>query len=298
MNVTMSTASGHISSKIIPQLLNEGVNVTVISRHPEKIQDLKRRGVKIVEGSLEDPKVVQRACKDADVLFWMTPQKLDAEDVDSYMQQLAHNAVKAIDTNKVKRVVNLSSLGAEQHSGLGLVSGLGEVEEILNGSTAAITHFRPAMFMENFETQIPNIAAEGKIYMAFDGGKPVPQIATEDIADAMVNRILDRDWTGRQVQELHGAEDISFRDSARIIGQELGRELQYVEVSPDEMRRELLQHGASPSMSEKYLEMFDGINHGRSKRLMARTPQSTTQTRFADFARERFVPSLRDRRIM
>jgi len=73
MQITVTTPTGHIGSKLANILLNRKSDVTLIARDPEKVKDLASRGAKVIAGEHADPAVVEQAVRGADGLFWLTP---------------------------------------------------------------------------------------------------------------------------------------------------------------------------------------------------------------------------------
>jgi uncharacterized protein YbjT (DUF2867 family) len=72
-------------------------------------------------------------------------------DLLAYYRRLGNNYARAIEQSGVKRVVNLSSIGAHLEKGSGILLGAHDVEQILNKLSldVAITHLRPTSFYYN-----------------------------------------------------------------------------------------------------------------------------------------------------
>lgn len=77
--------------------------------------------------------------------------------------QTAMAGATAVRENGIKRVVNISSIGARAKPNLGTVSFVGEVESIFNQTGGNILHLRPGYFMENFLSQVKLIQQEHSV---------------------------------------------------------------------------------------------------------------------------------------
>jgi hypothetical protein len=96
-----------------------------------------------------------------------------------------------------------------------------------------------------------------------------------------------RDWKGIVVREPLGPRDLSYFEATRILGQRIGKpDLRYVQFSYADEAKALVQAGLSESFAGLYVEMTRAFNEGKVKSGKGRTPESTTPTRFEDFASE------------
>ena len=66
----------------------------IISRHPGKVADLVARGARVVEGSIDDPVVLDRALDGADALYWANPGNL-RPDYDDWSTRAPRGANRA-----------------------------------------------------------------------------------------------------------------------------------------------------------------------------------------------------------
>jgi uncharacterized protein YbjT (DUF2867 family) len=65
-------ATGYIGGRLIPRLLEEGVRVRVLVRHPERIsQHPWHDQVEIISGTADDPETCAQALRDVDVAYYL-----------------------------------------------------------------------------------------------------------------------------------------------------------------------------------------------------------------------------------
>ena len=179
-------------------------------------------------GSQDDADYLTKATQDVDALFWVTPPGYGSDNVRAFQNRLGKAAATAIRTNHIPRVVNLSSIGAQFSSGVGPINGLHDVEELLDDAADNITHLRPGFFFENLLWQLDSIKKSGRISLPISGSRRYPMIATRDIGRVAAERLMDQEWTGHFVRELHGPADLSFDEVAGILSKVLGRKIVYV----------------------------------------------------------------------
>jgi uncharacterized protein YbjT (DUF2867 family) len=296
MKIAITTPTGHIGRGIVESLLGKH-ELTLLCRDASKVADFTKRGAKAVTGNLEDADYVARATAGADLLFWLTPPKFDAPDFRAYQNKLGDNAAAAIRKNKLKRVVNLSSIGAQHASGVGPVAGLHSIEKKLNAAIketgGSVCHLRPGFFYENFFFNLGSIKADGAIYMPVPGELKAIMISTGDIARAATQVITDNSWSGVQVRELAGPKDYSFHEAARIIGDAAGKPVKHVQVPPEAALQALTQMGASPNLAKDYVEMYAGFAKGLFVAEKPRDQKAAAPTKFEDFATQAIAPALR-----
>jgi len=110
-------------------------------------------------------------------------------------------------------------------------------------------------------------------------------IATRDIAAYAAERLVKRDFTGKQVHDLLGPRDMTLDETAKIIGGKIGKpDLKYVAFPYDEAEKGMVAMGLTPDMSALYVEMSKAMNDGRFALNIPRTRENTTTTSFEEFA--------------
>ena len=79
--------------------------------------------------------------------------------------------------------------------------------------------------------------------------------------------------------------DWTYAEATRIIGAHIGKpDLQYVQFPYADFAASLAQMGISQNVAGLYAEMARAFNEGRIKSRDGRRPESTTPTKFEDFA--------------
>lgn len=123
-------------------------------------------------------------------------------------------------------VVKGSAVGATDHSKSPIGRAHYEVESALQESGMAWTILRPHVFMQNFLDMAPTIAREGKIRAASGEGK-IPFVDARDIAAVAAVTLTAAGHEGKKYV-LTGPEALSYGEIAKIIGDTIGKRVDYV----------------------------------------------------------------------
>ncbi len=297
MKIVINTPAGNVGRVVTDQLLQAKEEVVIISRHPEKVADFVTRGARLVEGSIDDPLVLDRALQGADALYWANPGTL-RPDFDDWSARAAQTAADAVKSNEVKRVVVSSSWGAQHGPGAGPVGVLLAVETAFKAAAPHVTILRSALFMEDFVSvptawnHIGAIAARGTIFGPFHPAKKIPMVAARDVGARAAEVLLDTRWSGFRVIGVHGPEDLDLSSVAHIIGEGIGRPVKYVEVPLDQVKQGMLDAGIPASFVEYLMDMYTEQAAGRADPAELRSAETTTTTSLLEFSRAVIKPAV------
>lgn len=285
-------ATGNTGSVIANRLLDEGKKVRVIGRNQEKLKSFVTRGAEAFVADLTDQAALTKAFTGAEAVYAMIPPDIANPDPRAYQQRVSDALAGAIQQSGVKRVVALSSIGADKDSGNGPVAGLQEFENKLNKIAGAnILHLRAGYFMENTLGQTAAIRAMGKMAGPLRPDLKLPLIATRDIGAAAAELLLKLDFTGKSTRELLGQRDLSYDEITAIIAKAIEKpDLKYQQFPSEQIKPVFVKLGMSPAMADLLLDMSEGLNSGHMRALEARTAKNTTPTSFETFVKEQFVP--------
>jgi uncharacterized protein YbjT (DUF2867 family) len=141
--------------------------------------------------------------------------------------------------------------------------------------------------------QLDAIQTANRVFLPVAGDRRLAMIATQDIANVAAHLLLDRSWQGQTVLGLHGPADVSFAQAATTLSQVLGRSIEHVPITLDQFRESLLKIGASDSVAQDYVEMWQGLSRPDYAPAEPRTAETTTPTSFAQFVQETILPLLK-----
>lgn len=174
-------ANGNIASRVARILLQQGKPVRVIGRNPAALAPLRELGAELAIGDAQQVDFLAGAFAGASSVYAMIPPDYAAPDMRRSQTLFGTAIAAAIARSGVKRVLNLSSVGADLASGTGPIAGLHEQEQRLNAlPDLDLLHLRPGYFMENHLHAAGAVAAVG-VYPSLERADvPVPMIATAD----------------------------------------------------------------------------------------------------------------------
>ena len=279
-------ATGNIGSQAADILLAKGEKVRVIGRSAAKLQGFVDKGAEAAVGDLKESAFVTRAFSDATAVFAMIPPDYASSDFRAYQNEIGENIAAGIKKSGVRYLVSLSSQGAELSAGTGPILGLHDQEERLNRLEGVnVLHLRPTYFMENLLMNIPLINHAGFAGSAVRGNLHFAMIATRDIAAHVAERLVKRDFEGKEVQDLLGQRDLSLNEATAVIGRKIGiPDLKYVQFSYEDAAKGLREMGISANVTELFIEMSKALNDALFAVNLQRTVKNTTPTSIEEFA--------------
>jgi len=287
MKITITGSLGNISKPLTETLVKNGHEVTVISSDSKKIPDIEALGAKAAIGSIADVAFLTGAFKGADAIYTMVPPNWTVSNYKQYIKETGKSYLEAIKASGVKRVVNLSSIGAHLPEGTGPIAGLYEVEQIMNTlSGVAVKHLRAGFFYINFFFDIGNIRNMGVMGNNYGSQAKLVMTHPRDVAAAAAQE-LPGSFEGKShryvvSEELHVAEIV------KTIGASIDKPaLPWVQFSNEELLAGMKAAGMSEAIASAYVEMGTAINSGiLFEDFEANKPAVWGSTKFADFANE------------
>lgn len=285
-------ATGHTGRIIAEALLKAGKKVRVLGRDAAKLKGLTDKGAEAVVGNVEDAAFLTKAFGGVEAAYILIPPNLQAPDILAYQAKIGEAQVKALREAGVKYAVHLSSIGAHTPVGTGPVAGLFYQERRLNKlPDTHVLHLRPGYFMENVLGSIGMIKG-----MGINGGPLSPDVkmgftATRDIGNYAAKRLLALDFTGKEVQELIGARDMTPQEFTSALGAAIGKaDLKWVQFPPADAFHAMQGMGVSASMAQSFVDLSKFISEGGGN-VVIRDAENTTPTTGEQFAKEVFAPA-------
>lgn len=291
MKITLTGSLGHIGKPLTQLLVEKGHQVKVVTSTAKRQKDIEAFGAVAAVGSLEDAGFIENAFEGADLVYTMVPPANywdHSLDLLGYYRKLGSNYVQAITQAEVKRVINLSSIGAHLNEGNGILLGTHHVENLLNELPfdVAITHIRPTEFYYNLLPQVH--AAKDKGFIGANIGKEVVNswVSPIDIAYAIATEI-ELGTSGRKVRYV-ASEEVTYDELAKVLGEAIGKkELGWVKFTDEEMIEGLKQAGMQPNIAAGMAEMYHAIHTGwLYEDYKLHKPISFGKVKLKDFARD------------
>jgi uncharacterized protein YbjT (DUF2867 family) len=290
MKIILTGSLGHIGKPLTKELVKKGHAVTVISSSPDRQSEIEALGAAAAIGSLEDVDFLAGAFTGTDAVYTMVPPAdyFDRRlDVTKYFRRIGNNYAQAIEKSGVKRVVHLSSVGADLDKGSGEVLSHHVVEIILNElSGVAITFIRPAGIYYNLYGFIPMIKSTGFIASNYGAEDKLIWVSPLDIAAAVAEE-LEAPLVGRKVRYV-ASDELSGDDTARVLGAAIGKpDLKWNLISDEQMQSGLEGAGMSSRNAAGLAEMFASQHKGvLTEDYYLHKPAVMGKVKTAEFAKE------------
>lgn len=273
-------ANGNITSKAAHILLKQGHKVRIIGRKAESLAALKAAGAELAIGDAGNADFLAQSFKGADAVYTMIPPNHASNAFRAWQNQIGATIAEAVKQSGVKRVVNLSSIGAHLPDGTGPIAGLHDMEQKLNAVTGLdLLHLRPGYFMENHFNALGTILPFGVYADMIDGSVPIGTIATQDIAAVVARELASIRGTGSRVLHLRSPKLTTQDEAAAILGTAIGKpDLKHVRADPAQAKAGMTAHGLSQNMADLFEEMSVAISGSAFNRAFADGPTEITPT--------------------
>jgi uncharacterized protein YbjT (DUF2867 family) len=290
---TVLGATGNIGSVITKKLLEKGEKVRVVARNASKLEQYVHKGAEAFATDVKDVDALTKALTGVRAAFLMIPPGLTSPDYRAEQEEESFALSTAVRNSGLQYAVNLSSIGAHAPAGTGPILGLHDGERKLNAvEKLNVLHLRPAYFMENHLTATEMIQMMGMYAGALKPDLKIPMIATRDIGAYAAERLLNLDFSGKQMQELHGERDLSMSEVTSVISRAVAKpDLRYLQFTYEQVEQTLVQMNVAAKTAGYLIELFQGINNGIVAGLEPRSAANTTPTSIETFVKEVFAPA-------
>ena len=227
--VLVTGATGRVGRAVVEQLLDADVPIRALTRRSEAEAALPG-AVDVITGDLTVPESLDAGLRGVSAVFlvWTVP----AATAPAVVERLATH---------VRRVVFLSSPHQTPHPFFQQPNPMAvlhaDVEQLISAAGLESTIIRPGMFASNTLFWWAAAIRAGSVVRWPYGGAETSPVDDRDVA-AVAARTLYEDGHAGGDYVLTGPESLSQAEQVSIIGDVLGRRIQFEELSPDEFRTE------------------------------------------------------------
>lgn len=253
--------SGRTGAATANALLKQGQKVRIIVRNAAQAEPWSHKHVEVAVADLTDPAALSAALKGTAGAFLLLPPNPNAADYLADRAAFLEKMISGVKKSGIKKLLFLSSIGAQHPAGTGPVVALHRAEKALTGLLPSVTFLRPGYFLENWgssllhaidKSELPHF---GTVHLKF------PQVGTHDVGVAAANALVEN-FHGTRHLELAGKENWSVEDVAVVLSSLLGQPIKPVSLPVDAAKDVLVQTGMPAPMAALYAELYQGLARG------------------------------------
>lgn len=251
--ILITGATGNVGCSVINHLVTIGKNIKVAVRNVEKAKKM-RWDTNQVEITLFDyyhPSNWGEIFLDVDQLVLIAPLG------EAISDQMLNPVINFAKECQIKKIVLISLLRMNNDEYYPLHS----IERHLENCGVNYIILQCNWTMQNFMTTFRNNIQVHNMIQAPAGNGKISFIDARDIA-LFVGEVLQFSQYDKKIFHLSGKESLSFTDIAQIFSQIFLRKIDYIALSEDEARNNLIGLGMSSENIALYLKYYYAIRQG------------------------------------
>ncbi|MEX3896745.1 NmrA family NAD(P)-binding protein [Paraburkholderia sp. BR10954] len=251
--------TGKVGGALARELYAAGQPVRGVVRDTARASSWASLGCQLVTARLEDAAALAAAFEGTDGVFILPPSEFDPTPDFSEARAVIDAVSKAIRMARPKKVVCLSTIGAEARES-NLLTQRTLMERALSDLPIPVAFLRPGWFMENAAWDVAS-ARDGGVIQSYlhPLDKPVAMVATADVGRVAAG-LLQETWSGVRVVELEGPTRISPNDLAHTFARVLGHPVHAEVVNRESWETLFRSQGMQHPLPR--MRMLDGFNEG------------------------------------
>jgi len=230
MKVLVTGGSGFIGSHLVPRLVHEGFEVSVLARREARTP----RGARFVPGDIADPSALTAAMDGMDAVVHLVAiiTERKAQTFERVNVRGTIGVLDAMAARGVPRIVHLSALGAGPDPSFPYLRSKWQGEEAVRASDRTFTILRPSVVHgegAGFFRPIVWSLRWAPIYpMVAKGRTRFSPIWIDDLATCVVSSLTGA--ADEATLDVGGPEVLTFSDIVRLVMETLGKRRRIVNV--------------------------------------------------------------------
>ena len=250
--ILVTGATGNVGRGVVNLLLDGGAKVVAVTRNPATaaLPD----GAHVVGGDPSRPQTLTSALRGVETVL-VSPRALGDATAGTATVELLKLAAE----QGARRVVVLSAVTVEYGGGYQrFADAFKAVEDAARASGLQWTILRSTDYASNSLAWAPQIRSTGVVYGAYGDGA-TSTIHEQDVAAVSALALMDAAHAGH-TYVLTGPQSLTQRDRVRLIGEAIGKEVRWEEISPQQVRQAMLAQGLPEDVPERLLGYWSGLD--------------------------------------
>ncbi len=255
--ILVTGATGNIGFKTMQSLLEKRALVKIAIRSVKKAKKMGLFFSKdVVKFDYLSPYGFELALNDVDRMLIIAPP------FESNMYLMLVPFLDYIPKRYVKHLVFLSALGVDRNE----TNPFRQIELKIQKMKISYTIVRSNFFMQNFTTGfLSDGYSKGTIRAPAGEGK-TSFIDSRDVAEFLATILTEPDHENK-IYEITGNEAITHQEVASTMSETLKRDIEYLDVNEEEMRRLLKNKGISKDNIEFMLSFYEPVRKGLAAKI-------------------------------
>ena len=232
--VTLFGGSGFIGSQAVRALARRGWRIRVAVRNPVQAIEVQPLGdpgqIQFMRCDVTNPDDVALALRGAGALVNLVGVLHDGGGRRGFKTahvEAARNIAAAAQAAGVRRIVQISAIGADAHSASAYARSKAEAEAVLRQARPDTVILRPSLVFgagDSFLNRFAGLAAASPVLPLFGGGETRFQpVYVGNVAEAVAQAVTRADTAGR-TYELGGPTIYTFKEILELVRRETGRQ--------------------------------------------------------------------------
>jgi len=241
MAIGITGAGGQLGSGVLRYASERASpnEIVAITRHPEKVEAVAKKGVRVRRGDFADPSTLPSAFEGLERLLIIPLPDL----VPGVRPPLHKQAIEAAVRAGVRRIVDISTVGARAGSRDGILETHFATEQAVIASGASWAFLRMGPYT-GFLLNGVNAALESGTYAAVDGA-PSASVVRDDVAAAGAGLLTASGYEGATLHAT-GPASVTHAQIADIVSRSAGRPIRYSPLTIEQFEANLRSAGLPP----------------------------------------------------
>jgi uncharacterized protein YbjT (DUF2867 family) len=262
---TVLGASGQVGSAVVDNLLKNRQPVRGVIRNKKKAARLKKAGAAVAVADIHDESALTASFRDATAVLVLTPETGEEPDLMKDTRAVLQNYRKAVEKSSARKIVGLSSVGAQHEKGTGNLMMSYMLEHAFEGLPVKQIFVRPSYYFSNWLEYVDTVKADGVLPTFFPVDLSIPMISPMDVAEIIARVMMENKNEDLQtVYELEGPAWYSSIDVADTFSEILGIKVVTKQIARSEWEKTLKPLGFSKDGIENFIEMTDAVISGKA----------------------------------
>jgi len=249
-------ASGQLGQQVIAILLEAGAGpIIAISRSPEKLADLVEKGVEVRKGDFNDAATLSTAFSGGKRILIIS-----TDDLEPGKRLAAHEgAIAAAKEAGIAHIVYTSLTSPVDGNPITFSTDHSDTEALITDSGTGYTILRNNLYTDLLLMGgVQSIAMKQHFSAAADGR--AGYVTRADCARAAATALMQE--TESRILDITGPASITQGDIAAIFSEIVGKEIPYIPISVDDLRKAMVDNGLPEFMANVFASFDDAIMQG------------------------------------